>query len=1039
MSMTIQPLSSGYYDTENQMCMLDPVSEDKSEGKPGLVKVGSSQNKALAVVSEKQEGPPGFGGFVSGASDLAGCGTDEICENKNKNPFIHGFYLYNTEGNVHHTSYKPTEGEEVVLGIKAENCSENTNGLNVSVRLISSEAKETTGDAEYDSEKELFVFTFTAPPSKGGDPYKIIAEVTDSRIDETYYQAIYELYTKGYAETDFTLSKDCNPDEYNCYPNRPVSLEIIPPKDALYEFNYSWTIENIDNQDLAPFTATGKSIEFPPPEKGNYYVSVTVQAEEYNSPINVEFPPIEIKAFPPAPVTLQGPKDVKPGETQYYTASILRDWDEDNAATCNWQVSHLDPTTGQTTIDLKFGEQAQACDLAFTFPDTVLTQTSYLIQAKVTGENNVYEIEPNALPITLYPNTESQNLKADFLVSYHEDGAIPFRPVYFDAVLLDMDLGSNYAYEWEIYERIYERDENGAWKELALLDGISAQYPFPKDNKYKIKLSVYETIPATETEEEKKQLISSKEQLVTIYRFPKPSVDIDINGNQAVHTGELVPITLQIGRDWLEDQAAIVSFNIDALPEKYQCDANSDSKNIVDCIFHCPGTYLIEASVIGKHNNATAYTVSASDFADVYLSGGSSVLSADYYINYPQDGSIPHRTFEFQGILNGAEQGAGYTYELVIETKNGDPYTGTKPTADPIDPLLFTHEFDEDGIYYLTFKAYNADNELISQKSKTVEVYLFPAPEIAINLNDNQPAFVGQPASLNGLILRNWPEDQNADFQITLDPAIPCLPANSAYCEFTPSESGIYLATLYVTGKNGQDSVYDTSTMESISVYEQAQGALSCDLGIDYPEDGSIPFRQFQFLGLVTGSQEGASYEYQWYFESKDDQAYTGNNPLADAQNPLLATHTFDEKGNYFLTFHVSELDPNSNDVINECSKSKNIEVWPFPKPEIAIDINGNQPIFAGGSPAGFGVYLLRNWAEDNPPFIHYDWTITRKSTEDGQPGESIECTSSESVFSCGFNGTGELIIELTVNSQDGDFGYYAVEKIESSEVYPQQ
>jgi len=1007
------PEINGYYTSgPNGMCLpFDDAKAEKEDAKPALSLTDTRNYGPLA--SDDSD----FGLF--GSSIVGGCGVEpDACES-NSTPTIYSLKLLDLDGEPFSALYKPKAGDQVSLLIKAETCAGGTSNLDIEVRFNEEAfvALSKNGDGYY-------VYDFTAPAAKPGLPHLITIKATDTNR-KTKVEQNYEFWVE---------SETTQPSQYIVYadyhddgaiPGREIDLSIHPVNE---DYTYTWTVTGPGfNSALSDGEIKGTTT-FTPPQSGVYNVLCSIQRPGEDTPLT-KSTLLQIYDFPKPEVKVAGDQSPKAGDTAYYTPLILGGLDEYKLEknTCEWTVHYLnemgkpvevnfeivDPDSGELITD-----SPPSCDkvLKITYPQDLLKQRSYVIGMKVSSNDDYYELAEVSLPVIAYPTGTAGPLQADILVSYDNDGAIPFRPVFFDAILSNLDPEASYDYIWDIYER----DGNGDWKSLAVLDGPAIQYPFLKNDKYKVKLSAYEG----------ENLVDTKEELITIYPFPKPSVGLDINHNEAIHTGETASITLEIGRDWAEDQAAITTFDITKVGSEIlpMCLPTEDPQAI-NCVFPVSGKYLITSTTVGLYNgDTTAYTVPQAAFADVYLAE-ESVIAANYSVVYPQDGAITHREFTFNASLTGAPQG-NYDYIWTIKQKDGEDYIGPQPPAG----ANTDHTFPESGFYVLTLEIFpQGGAEAIAKKTNSFQVHPFPKPDLALDINGNQPAFIGLPVTVTGIILRDWPEDQNADYSFLVENSILgetllCTTINSNSCQFTPNLSGTYSVGLTVTGENG---IYVTPPeTESVKVYQIAEDVISADFSIVYPEDGAIAHREFNFDACLIGVPAG-NHDYVWTIEEKDGQPYEGPHP----ENWINTDFTFSEPGIYKLTLEVF-LEGTAQSI----TKTKNFQVHPFPKPQVAIDINSNEPIFANVGEASFLAHILRDWPEDNPPYISYDWTITTYTVVGDEITSETEKTSTNQAFSCSLDFAGERVIHLTITSQDpnGVTIYYNEEKIESFEVYPQ-
>lgn len=397
---------------------------------------------------------------------------------------------------------------------------------------------------------------------------------------------------------------------------------------------------------------------------------------------------------------------------------------------------------------------------------------------------------------------------------------------------------------------------------------------------------------------------------------------------------------------------------------------------------------------------------------DLYISSPPPI-SAKYIVTYHQDGAIPFRPVNFEAVLiNAPDDTSAYEYNWIITYHNNQPYSGEQPPSGASTYFAFP----QSGIYLVKLEV-TKNGELVAEKTESVEIYPFPNPEVKISINDNQPAYVGNDVTINGIIERDWPEDQSATYNwkvVHIASGTPVVCGDEGNrCAFTVNQSGTYLITLTVTGHSNGVPAYTKSVTETMEAYLATEQTLSADYSIVVPPEGAIVHRDIQFIGALA-EEETENYQFRWTIVLRNGKPYP-----PDAEQPAhgqITTYKFTQPGIYAM-----RLDITKGDTL-VASKLKSFEIYPFPIPDIAIDLNGNQPIYTNDEVTLIGI-INRNWPEDLG--ATYNWEIRRVEANPENPNAVAETTITSGdgqTMKLQFTIPGTYKVILTVTGKDGTY-----------------
>lgn len=245
-----------------------------------------------------------------------------------------------------------------------------------------------------------------------------------------------------------------------------------------------------------------------------------------------------------------------------------------------------------------------------------------------------------------------------------------------------------------------------------------------------------------------------------------------------------------------------------------------------------PYTINVTALYPGNESYPILWQQVAPAFPIKLHESGSTTLTANFSINYPNDGSIPYRTFSFEAEATNVGQ-AAVTYEWTI-TKDNQPLDKQPPSG----PLT-EYQFEAAGAYTINLNIYDDQDKLLAYSSQAVSVGVFPKPkDLPIDQNID-PIYALDNFALYTHIVRDgglWPEDQAATFSWSVVEKGPDGSKDvTAACATAPAEPGTsviyctlpegsYEATVLATGMLGNAQVYDKPASKAFNVYKETAG-----------------------------------------------------------------------------------------------------------------------------------------------------------------------------------------------------------------------
>lgn len=405
---------------------------------------------------------------------------------------------------------------------------------------------------------------------------------------------------------------------------------------------------------------------------------------------------------------------------------------------------------------------------------------------------------------------------------------------------------------------------------------------------------------------------------------------------------------------------------------------------------------------------------------------------------WPPKGFIPHQEIEFNVVPKGNYCGdfdlSGLEYAWVITHEDGTSIcegTGSAIVCEP--PKKGTYNV------YLTV---TLKKTKLDEKAINFIINALPAPT-AISVNGPQHPKAGMP----GVYSVNIPEEQpehaaelsDCTWKVTyFDPIsgdkVPVLQDDPPTCaqplivNFPADFTTDVAYEIRVTAES-QDGLWEpsvTSAPYPVTLHPaQDVEDIQLDFGITYPEDGAIPFRDFSFQATLPNAP-GYDLEYTYEWEVRQFGILIAK---PDSSTPF-ATHQFNNKdgGAYTVVCRVYE-DPEKTVLMDEMEKP--VIIGSFPKPQIALNINNNDPVYKEG--VLLSAQIIRDgelWDEDKA--AAFAWTVS-KMKDDLSGYEVVECLDGEAAgntYSCAALEAGkDYKVGVTVTGYNGEIDVYTVPK----------
>jgi hypothetical protein len=535
----------------------------------------------------------------------------------------------------------------------------------------------------------------------------IIAFVRDTaRNGDVVSTSSLNIYVKP---TEATVSIYARYEDNNPMVGRTVTLQSgfvsSVPADSL---TFQWEVWDPSGQPVTVQPISSRDATFVPAQDGFYSVKLTITGDTLSEPI-VKFGSATIWPLSAPEVAIDGDDNPKGGTTKYYTPIILpkdRAWGpEDDGATCTWKLSHIDNTHGAPHWDTDFENVVQPCSGSQRLDlPPVTAKTTYLLELDAVGTDGAYSVHTDQ-KINVWP-TSSVEPQAEIGVFYHDDGAIPFRPVSLQGGVTNAT--GNLTYVWEM------RDNQGNLLSTQPAAGINTSYTFNRQGIYKATLKVLQG--TTE--------IAKKEQTVTIYPFPKPGAAININDNETVYSGKDVLLASSLDRSWTEDQNAQYAWKI---THKGFNSSTGQYEDIIDLDpaspeaqspyllfkFNESKTYTVELTVTGINNGNIAYVKKTTELLDVYMPWNglpSAVISGNLDYSYNQGDTETN----ISGGTDSDDPNTTYTWritkpDLSVETRYGK--------------TIPTYSFNDTGTYFFKLEVTTGDGVTKNFAYRSVDVY----------------------------------------------------------------------------------------------------------------------------------------------------------------------------------------------------------------------------------------------------------------------------------------------------------------------------